>query len=82
MAKKTRTEITPEQWKVIKKVGAELKKMRNEKYSSVEKFCMDNKIPRITYGNLENGKSSFQISTLMNVLDVYGMDLSTFFNRL
>jgi transcriptional regulator with XRE-family HTH domain len=74
--------IPEDQLDIIIRVGKKLKEMRKENDDlSVERFCVKNDIPRITYGNLENGKSSFQITTLLTVLKVYDMDLATFFKR-
>lgn len=75
--------IPEEQLDIIKRVGIRLKELRKEHGDlSVERFCVKNDIPRITYGNLENGKSSFQITTLLTVLKVYGLDLKTFFSQI
>ena len=82
MSPKRSRPISAEQLDIIKRVGERLKKMREETKLSVEQFCMQNQIPRITYGNLENGKTSFQISTLLTVLEVYDMDLVTFFKKI
>jgi hypothetical protein len=72
--------IPEDQLDIIKRVGITLKEMRKENGDlSVERFCVKNDIPRITYGNLENAKSGFQITTLLSVLKVYDMDLATFF---
>ena len=83
MAYKRKTEIPPHQLELIKKIGAKLKTLReNDAKLSIERFCSRNEIPRITYGNIESGKGSFQITTLITILESYEMDLKSFFEEL
>jgi transcriptional regulator with XRE-family HTH domain len=83
MTHERKNKIPEEQLDIIKRVGNRLKELRKENGDlSVERFCVKYDIPRITYGNLENAKSSFQITTLLTVLEVYDMDLATFFKSI
>ena len=82
MAYKRKNEIPPEQLEIIKKIGERVKQLRQDKKLSIERFCARNDIPRITYGNLEASKGSFQITTLLSVLKAHEMDLPTFFSQI
>ena len=74
--------IPKEQLEIIKKVSQQVKQLRLDKNLSIEQFCYTHRIPRITYGNLESGKSGFQITTLLSVLEAHQIDLKTFIKKI
>ena len=75
-------EIPKEQLEVIGRISKLVKQLREEKKLSIEGFCFKYRIPRITYGNLESGKSGFQITTLLTILSAHELTLKEFVNRL
>lgn len=82
MVYKRKNEIPQEQLEIIKKIGERIKQLRQDKNLSIERFCVKYDIPRITYGNLEASKGSFQITTLLSVLKANDMDIPTFFSQI
>lgn len=66
----------------IATIAKKIKELRLIKNLSIERFCSKYDIPRITYGNLESGKCSFQITTLLSVLDAHGIGIKSFFQDL
>jgi transcriptional regulator with XRE-family HTH domain len=70
--------ISKEQLEIIDRIAKQVKKLRTEKDLSIERFCSMYQIPRITYGNLERGKTSFQITTLLSVINAHDLDLKKF----
>ena len=75
-------EIPKEQLEVIGKIAKLVKQLRNDKDLSIERFCFQYRIPRITYGNLESGKSGFQITTLLTILSAHKLTLGQFVKKL
>jgi hypothetical protein len=51
-------------------IGRKILDLRKTTGLSIERFCVKNDIPRISYSNLESGKN-FHMTTLMKVLDAY-----------
>ena len=74
--------ILPEHQELLKAIGKKIKDLRTSKNISYEKMAEDIGMPRNTYNLLENGKHSFQISTLLLVLNYHGISLSKFFEDL
>jgi hypothetical protein len=56
--------------------------LREDKNLSIERFCYQYRIPRITYGNLESGRFGFQITTLLTILSVHELTLGQFVKKL
>ena len=75
-------EIPKEQLEVIGKISKLVRQLREEKKLSIEGFCFKYRIPRITYGNLESGKSGFQITTLLTILSAHELTLLEFAKKL
>lgn len=82
MGYERKNEIPSQQMDVIIKIGKRLKELRNETGLSIERLCSEYHIPRITYGNIEKSKGSFQITTLMTILEIYKKDIKTFFQEI
>jgi predicted transcriptional regulator len=78
MAYTRKNEIPPEQKEVIQKIAELLVKLHKKKGLSIERFCVKYDIPRITYGNLLHGNSSFQITTLLSVIKAHEITLTQF----
>jgi hypothetical protein len=55
---------------VLDAIGNKIHNLRKSTGLSVERFCVKNDIPRISYTNLESGKN-FHMTTLLKVLDAY-----------
>jgi hypothetical protein len=72
--------IPPEQLEIIERVAKQVKQLRLDKNLSIERFCSTHQIPRITYGNIEKGTSSFQITTLLSILQAHQKDIKSFIN--
>lgn len=75
-------EIPQEQLETIGKISKLVKQLREDKKLSIEKFCYKYQIPRITYGNLESGRSGFQITTLLTILSAHELTLEQFVKKL
>jgi hypothetical protein len=56
--------------KVLDAIGKKILDLRNTTGLSIERFCVKNDIPRISYSNLEAGRN-FHMTTLLKVLDAY-----------
>lgn len=82
MTKPRLKEIPKEQLETIRRISKLVKKLRENKSLSIEKFCYQYRIPRITYGNLESGRSGFQITTLLTILSVHELTLGQFVKML
>jgi hypothetical protein len=68
--------------KRIKAVGKRLRELRIENgYTSYDFFAWENKIPRMQYLNMEQGKN-FTLKSLLRVLDIHEMSLEDFFKGL
>jgi len=55
---------------VLNAIGKKILVLRKSTGLSIERFCVKNDIPRISYSNLESGKN-FHMTTLLTVLDAY-----------
>ena len=75
-------EIPKEQLETIGKISKLVKKLREDKNLSIERFCYQYRIPRITYGNLESGRFGFQITTLLTILSAHKFSLGQFVKKL
>lgn len=75
-------EIPKEQLEVIAKISKLVKELREDKNLSIEGFCYEYRIPRITYGNLESGRFGFQITTLLTILSAHELTLQEFVKKL
>ena len=74
--------IPENQLETIGKISKLVKKLREEKDLSIERFCYQYRIPRITYGNLESGRFGFQITTLLTVLSAHELTLGQFAKKM
>jgi transcriptional regulator with XRE-family HTH domain len=75
-------EIPNDQLETIGKIANLVRQLRQDKKLSIESFCFQYRIPRITYGNLESGRSGFQITTLLTILNAHGLTLGQFVKKL
>jgi len=75
-------DIPENQLETIGKISKLVKQLREEKKLSIERFCYQYQIPRITYGNLESGKSGFQITTLLTIISAHDLTLGQFVKML
>lgn len=82
MTKPRIKKIPDEQLETIGKIAKLVRELRQEKGLSIERFCTRYEIPRITYGNLESGKSGFQITTLLSILSCHSMTLPEFVKKM
>ena len=55
---------------VLNAIGNKILELRKTTGLSIERFCVKNDIPRISYSNLEAGRN-FHMTTLLKVLDAY-----------
>jgi transcriptional regulator with XRE-family HTH domain len=74
--------IPNDQLETIGKIANLVRQLRQDKKLSIESFCFQYRIPRITYGNLESGRSGFQITTLLTILNAHGLTLGQFVKKL
>ena len=51
-------------------IGKKILELRRSTGLSIERFCVRNDLPLISYANLEAGKN-FHMTTLLKVLDAY-----------
>jgi hypothetical protein len=51
-------------------IGKKILELRRSTGLSIERFCVRNDLPRISYANLEAGKN-FHMTTLLKVLAAY-----------
>ena len=75
-------DIPKDQLETIGKISKLIKQLREDKDLSIERFCYQYRIPRITYGNLESGRFGFQITTLLTILSVHELTLGQFVKKL
>jgi len=75
-------EIPKDQLETIGKIAKLVKQLRQDKKLSIESFCFQHRIPRITYGNLESGRFSFQVTTLLNIISCHDLTLPEFIKKL
>lgn len=64
---------------LLKKIAAEIKKLREEKGISQEAFYFDT---NIHIARIETGKNNLSISTLAAICNYFSLPLSTFFLRI
>ncbi len=82
MTVQRKNEIPIVQLEEIATIASKVMALRIAKGLSIERFCARYEIQRITYSNIEKGKSGFQITTLMTILTAHQMDLKSFFQSL
>jgi transcriptional regulator with XRE-family HTH domain len=75
--------ISDKHQEVLDAIGKKILELRKTTGLSIERFCVKNDIPRISYSNLESGKN-FHMTTLLKVLDAHPdvKSLDNFFNGL
>lgn len=62
-------------------IGQHLRRLRRQKgYTSYEKFAYDHDLPRVGYGNHEQG-GNLTMSSLLRLLDIHGITLAEFFQQ-
>ncbi|MBN1183366.1 MAG: helix-turn-helix transcriptional regulator [Bacteroidales bacterium] len=83
MAYERKNPIPDHHQKILNAIGKKILELRNTTNLSLERFCVKNDIPRISYSNLEAGKN-FHMTTLLKVLDAYSekTSLEGFFKNL
>lgn len=74
--------ILPEHQQLLTAIGKKIKELRTSKNIGYEKMAEEIGISRNTYNLLEHGKHSFQITTLILVLNYHGISVSKFFEDL
>jgi len=62
--------IPENQQEILLAIGNRIRELRKGKKMPIEKFCMENKLPRISYSNLEAGKN-FQMTTLLAIIEAH-----------
>lgn len=73
--------LLDEQQRTIKRIGARLKELRQEKgHSSYEVFAFENDIDRSQYGKYERG-ADMRISSLVKVLRALDVTIEEFFSE-
>jgi transcriptional regulator with XRE-family HTH domain len=66
--------------KVLKEIGARLKKLREDAgYSSYENFAIQHELSRMQYWRMENGKVNLTIKSLLTVLNIHRISIEDFF---
>ena len=62
-------------------IGRKLRQLRQRKgYTSYEKFAYDHDLPRVGYGNHEQG-TNLTLSSLLRLLDIHRLSLAEFFEE-
>lgn len=74
--------ISPEHKEVLQKIGLLLKNMRKKRKLNTIQLVSEIGVHRNSYSLLERGKIDFQFTTLMRVLDYYGISAAEFFQKL
>jgi DNA-binding XRE family transcriptional regulator len=77
-----RKEILPEHQELLTVIGKKIKELRTSKNITYMQLAKDIGMSRNTYNLLEHGKHSFQITTLLLVLNYHGISMSKFFEDL
>ena len=67
MSYKRKNPISPEHQDILIAIGKKVQELRKQTGLSIERYCVKNDIPRISYSNLQAGKN-FHMSTLLKVL--------------
>ena len=70
MAYKRINPISERHQEILTAIGKKILELRRSTGLSIERFCVRNDLPRISYANLEAGKN-FHMTTLLKVLDAY-----------
>jgi len=80
MAHERKKTIPENQQEILKAIGNKIRDLRKSTGFSIERFCVKNDIPRISYTNLEAGKN-FQMTTLLKIIESHPAvnSLSEFF---
>jgi transcriptional regulator with XRE-family HTH domain len=60
--------IPENQQAILASIGGKIFELRKGTNLSIERFCVKNDIPRISYSNLEAGKN-FQMTTLLKIIE-------------
>lgn len=60
--------IPDNQQAILTAIGRKIHDLRKGSGLSLEKFCVENKLPRISYSNLEAGRN-FQMTTLLTIIE-------------
>jgi transcriptional regulator with XRE-family HTH domain len=81
MAHERKKPIPENQQAVLAAIGKKIFELRKRTGLSIERFCVKNDIPRISYSNLETGKN-FQMTTLLKIIESHHSvkSLGDFFN--
>lgn len=67
-------ELLPREKRLLSQLGENLKLARLRRKYSAEMVAQRARISRTTLWNIESGKSTTSISTLLQVLSVYGLE--------
>lgn len=67
MAQIRKNPIPEHQQEVLTAIGNRIRELRRETGLNLEMFCIENKLPRISYSNLEAGRN-FQMTTLLTII--------------
>jgi len=70
MAHERKKSIPKNHQEILLAIGKRIRELRIGKKIPIEKFCMENKLPRISYSNLEAGKN-FQMTTLLAIIEAH-----------
>jgi transcriptional regulator with XRE-family HTH domain len=81
MIQKRKKTIPENQQAILAAIGKKIFELRKGTGLSIERFCVKNDIPRISYSNLEAGKN-FQMTTLLKIIESHPdvKSLSDFFS--
>ena len=75
-------EILPEHETLMKSIGEQLKKLRQDKNLKSGELASKIEIGRNTYTRIEQGKIYFKFSTLLSILDYHKVSIWDFFRDL
>ena len=68
--------------KDLKKLGARIKQLRVSKgYTSYEYFAYEHNLGRAQFGRYERGTEDLRYSTLLKIVEAFGMDIQEFFSE-
>lgn len=72
--------MKPDDQKRILRIAARIKELRISRgYTSYENFAVKHGFDRKQYWRLEEGKTNFQIGSLLRIVDIHQMSLEEFF---
>lgn len=74
--------ISPEHQEFLTNIGLGLQAIRKEKNISISHLKDALKISRNKYAQMEEGKLYFNLLSILQVLDYYGVNASDFFKKL